>query len=619
MFEDHHYQPYKSPPQPRTDNAVENYLEASSLVWIQKEGTSHPKEHNFNTLSGNFSQSSTDELCQSISLIQYSTPYSPFSDKQSFLSIILDNIHDAVILTDRSDHIVYLNPAAEKITGCSAEDYQGISIDDILIFLDKDNADLSTPKNIAWVKGKNNLSNRINFFLKSFYCERHEILGKALIFREAEDHQSLDNSLRQTNYDSLTGLMNRAVFENHLEMILQNTRQTVETHILCYLNLDRFKIINEICGHLTGDQFLREISRIIQKRVRKTDIISRLGGDEFGIILQNCTLEESQKTIRSLVDEVQKLNFTWQEHRFSFTVSIGICPINKDAHGHIELINTAKSACDIAKQNGRNRIHICQGTNTEITIQRDEIQWIPKIFKSLEDNNFKLYKQPIVSLGQSISEVRKKNFCCEILIRMQDKNLQVIAPGLFIPTAEKYGLMPMIDRWVVQNLFSYLRTNANDGFSLYMINLSGASLNDDAFLEFIEEKLYEFQIAPQKLCFEITETIAISNLAKTTHLIYRLKEMGCYFALDDFGSGMSSFGYLKNLPVDFLKIDGMFIKDIAKNQVAREIVEAINRVAHVMDIKTIAEYVEDEVTYQHLQQLDIDFAQGFGILKPSAL
>jgi diguanylate cyclase (GGDEF)-like protein/PAS domain S-box-containing protein len=633
MLEDRHYPPYQSLPQSGMDNTGENFSEVHSLGQYLKEEL-QSQDHPFNTFHEQLSKFRDNNSHNGLSLIQSAIPTTDLTDKQSFISIVLENILDAVIITDTVDRIVYLNPAAEKLIGWNLEDYRKLSINDVLIFSDDINTKeirlsgfssfanhsfFNSSRRIAWVKGKDNQLRKIDCFLKNIYADSTEIGGKALIFREVEEEKISQSLSYKSSYDSLTGLMNRAVFESYLEKILEGIRQTSDTHILCYLNLDRFKIINETCGHYTGDQFLQEISRILQKRVRRTDIISRLGGDEFGIVLQNCNLEESQKIIKSLADEIQKLNFMWQDHKFSFTVSIGVCMIRDSAQGHIELLSAAKSACNTAKQNGRNRIHIYQDNDAEIIIQRGEIQWIPKIFKALEENNFKLYKQQIVSLSQSINDSIKDNFCCEILIRMQNKNEQLTPPGSFIPTAEKYGLMPMIDRWVVQTLFNYLQDSKNDEFNLYMINLSGASLNDDAFLGFIEEKLYEFQICPQMLCFEITETIAISNLAKTTHLIYRLKEMGCHFALDDFGSGMSSFGYLKSLPVDFVKIDGMFIKDIAQNPVAREIVEAINRIAHVMGIKTIAEYVEDEVTYQHLQQLNVDFAQGFGIHKPSIL
>jgi diguanylate cyclase (GGDEF)-like protein/PAS domain S-box-containing protein len=633
MFEDHYHYPYESLRQSGTDTTGEKFPEVQSLGWHLEEGL-QSQDYPFNSFHGELSNFSDDNSHKGLSLIQSAISVTDLTDKQSLLSIILDNIHDAVIITDTSDEIIYLNLAAKRLIGWNLEDYRGLSINDILISPDDINIEeikisnlpkfsnhspSNSSRRLMWIKDRNNQLKIIDFTFRSIDVDDNKIRGNILIFREVEEQENLQILSQKSSYDSLTGLMNRAVFENHLEKILENIHQASDTHTLCYLNLDRFKIINETCGHYTGDQFLQEISRILQKRVRRTDIISRLGGDEFGIILQNCNLEESQKIIKSLADEIQKLNFIWQDHKFSFTVSMGVCPIRDTAQGHIELLSAAKSACDIAKQNGRNRIHVYQDNDSEITIQRGEIQWIPKIFKALEENNFKLYKQQIVSLEHSINDSISVNSCCEILIRMQNKNEQLTPPGSFIPTAEKYGLMPMIDRWVVQTLFNYLQDGTNDEFGLYMINLSGASLNDDAFLGFIEDKLYEFQICPQMICFEITETIAISNLAKTTHLIHRLKEMGCHFALDDFGSGMSSFGYLKSLPVDFVKIDGMFIKDIAQNPVAREIVEAINRIAHVMGIKTIAEYVEDEVTYQHLQQLNVDFAQGFGILKPSIL
>jgi diguanylate cyclase (GGDEF)-like protein len=562
------------------------------------------------------------------------------------LSTVLQTIQDAVIVLNATNQIIYLNPAADKLTGriTETDEYGRLSVYDVLKlseradtqsllthnFFELSDQDYPIAPRILWLTTKDLELKKIEFSQTHTYTENHQLDSKILILRECIDQTNLVSELSwKTNHDALTGLMNRAFFENYLAQMITETQETSANHLLCYLNLDRFKVINETCGHLAGDKFLQDISSILKKRIRKTDIIARLGGDEFGIILQNCSLDESHCIIEALLEEINKSRFSWGENSFSMTVSTGLAVICGTTENHTKLISVAKSACDTAKQKGRNRYHIYQENDTDLVAQRGEIQWIPRINKALEENKFVLYKQPIVSLKNPLNYASSEAVrTCEILIRLLDTTGKMIFPGDFIPAAEKYSLMPMIDRWVIHSLFEHLSSKNNfglcsiscqDSFDLYMINLSGASLNDEEFLDFVEEQLALYQIDPKLLCFEITETIAISNISRTIHLIQRLKDLGCYFALDDFGSGMSSFGYLKSLPVDFVKIDGMFIKDVVQQGVAREIVEAINRIAHVMNIKTIAEYVEDEEIYTQLQHLNVDFAQGYGIARPSAL
>jgi diguanylate cyclase (GGDEF)-like protein len=562
------------------------------------------------------------------------------------LSTVLQTIQDAVIVLNATNQIIYLNPAANQLTGriTETDEYGNLSVYDVLKlseradtpsllthnFFELSDQDYPIAPRILWLTTKDLELKKIEFSQTHTYTENHQLDSKILILRECIDQTNLVSELSwKTNHDALTGLMNRAFFENYLAQMITETQETSANHLLCYLNLDRFKVINETCGHLAGDKFLQDISSILKKRIRKTDIIARLGGDEFGIILQNCSLDESHCIIEALLEEINKSRFSWGENLFSMTVSTGLVVICSTSENHTKLISVAKYACDTAKQKGRNRYHIYQENDTDLVAQRGEIQWIPRINKALEENKFVLYKQPIVSLKNPLNYTSSEAVrTCEILIRLLDATGKMIFPGDFIPAAEKYSLMPMIDRWVIHSLFEHLSSKNNfglcsiscqDSFDLYMINLSGASLNDEEFLDFVEEQLALYQIDPKLLCFEITETIAISNISRTIHLIQRLKDLGCYFALDDFGSGMSSFGYLKSLPVDFVKIDGMFIKDVVQQGVAREIVEAINRIAHVMNIKTIAEYVEDEEIYTQLQHLNVDFAQGYGIARPSAL
>jgi diguanylate cyclase (GGDEF)-like protein/PAS domain S-box-containing protein len=548
---------------------------------------------------------------------------------------------DAIILIDSSSSVVLLNSMAEKITGWKSCDAKFLPISEIFSLdetekyhaVDKilknvltENHQISVnddlPLNIASIH-----SALIEYSISPIYRNDQKCtIGAALIFRDVSVSCQLANQLSwQLNHDFLTGLMNRRSFEQSMEIAVSNSKNSSITHALCYLDFDHFKIINETFDHVAGDEFLRQASALIQKRIRKTDALARLGGDEFGLILYQCTLEQALNVLNLLREDIRNFKFIWKSKTFSFNISAGLVMLDSDSKSSSRMIIAADSACNIAKSKGRNRVHVCQAKDREIFAHHSETQWVPRLLRALEDNQFCLYSQPIVQVSPVLNESTKKIH--EILIRLKDETGQIVLPLNFIPIAERYGLMHLIDRWVIQNLFNFINQSRRQEINqdrhisnnFYMINLSGASLNDDQFLDFIKEKLDLYSIKPQAICFEITETMAIENLSKTTYLIQQLRTIGCSFALDDFGSGMSSFGYLKNLPVDYLKIDGIFIKDIVQNRVDREIVEAINRVAHVMGIQTVAEYVEDNEILMELKGIGIDYAQGYGIARPAPL
>jgi diguanylate cyclase (GGDEF)-like protein len=548
---------------------------------------------------------------------------------------------DAVIIIDSSNSIVLLNSTAEKITrwkSCEAQ-YLPISkifpldngndcqsIDELLKSIFTKNKQSSSNNNIIFNFCKI-YSLLIEYSISPIYGnDQNSIIGAALIFRIASTSSQLANQLSwQLNHDSLTGLMNRRSFEQCMETAVYNSRNLSITHALCYLDFDHFKIINESFDHVAGDEFLRQVSMLIQKRIRKTDTLARLGGDEFGLILYQCGLEQALNVLNLIREDIRTFKFIWENKTFSFNISAGLVMIDAESKSSSKMIIAADSACNIAKSKGRNRVHVCQSKDREILAHHNETQWVPQLLRALEENQFCLYFQPIVLVSEGHNENTKQIH--EILIRLKDESGQLILPIYFIPIAERYGLMNLIDRWVIQNLFNFInqsrvqKNNLNQRVDncFYMINLSGASLNDDYFLDFVQEQLDFYSIEPQAICFEITETMAIENIVKATHLIQKLRAIGCSFALDDFGSGMSSFGYLKNLPIDFLKIDGIFIKDIVENRVDREIVEAINRVAHVMEIQTVAEYVENNEILVELKKLGVDYAQGYGIARPAPL
>ncbi|MGR9013263.1 MAG: EAL domain-containing protein, partial [Gammaproteobacteria bacterium] len=376
------------------------------------------------------------------------------------------------------------------------------------------------------------------------------------------------------------------------------------------------KVVNDTCGHLAGDELLRQLGELIRKHVRKQDFVARLGGDEFGVLMSNCSLNEALLACENLRDLVKDFRFAWEGKSFTIGVSIGVSAINDSSGNAVNLLKEADAACYVAKDNGRNRVHVYRPDDQELAMRQGEMQWVEKIQQGLEQNRFCLYGQPIVPVAH-----HDKGMHFETLVRYQDDNGRIIPPGAFLPAAERYNLAPALDRWVISHLFEWIATKPGflDNLSLCSVNLSGLSMTDKTMLAFLAEQFSKWEIPAHKICFEVTETAAIANLSYATKFIKQLKERGCLFSLDDFGSGLSSFAYLKNLPVDYLKIDGLFVKDILDDEVDLAMVKSINEVGHVMDKKTIAEFVENEQIFNLLSDLGVDYAQGYGIGKPVPL
>jgi len=386
-------------------------------------------------------------------------------------------------------------------------------------------------------------------------------------------------------------------------------------HTLLYLDLDQFKIVNDTCGHLAGDELLKQLADSLKARLRQNDTLARLGGDEFGVLLEACPIGPAMKIAEMLRQVVADFRFSWSERSFPSSASIGLVTFGEHPTTLGDVLRMADAACYLAKDHGRNRVHIFSPEDQELAQRQGEMGWIGKIRQALEEDRFVLYSQPILSLSASMQSQSH----CEILLRLKDENNEIVPPISFIPAAERYGLMPAIDRWVIRNALALHaeRSRAGAVGEVYAINLSGTSMGDVDFLPFVREQFQLSRVPPQSICFEITETAAIADLAKAAVLMRTLRELGCRIALDDFGSGMSSFSYLKHLPVDYLKIDGSFVKDMAKNPIDHAMVEAINRVGQVMRIETIAEFVESEETLERLKIMGVDFAQGYAIGKPA--
>jgi len=417
------------------------------------------------------------------------------------------------------------------------------------------------------------------------------------------------------SHDALTGLVNRREFEQRAERLLSTVRHDKSEHALCFMDLDQFKVVNDTCGHTAGDELLRQLSSLLEQTVRHRDTLARLGGDEFGVLMEHCTLDDANRVTTSLLTAVQNYQFLWEGHTFKVGVSMGLVPITDLTANLTELLKQADAACYVAKEKGRNRIHVHHADDSELTLRHGEMQWVARINQALEEDRFCLYAQTIVSLNTSTT------MHYELLIRMKDERGEIINPGAFLPAAERYDLISKIDRWVIEKAFGLLAKNPVflSQIDFISINLSGMSLTTPGILEFIITQLDESGIGGEKICFEITETAAISNLSGAINFISILKGLRCRFALDDFGSGLSSFGYLKNLPVDYLKIDGMFVKDIVDDPIDRAMVKSINEIGHVMGMKTIAEFVENDEIKGMLREIGVDYAQGYGIGKPQPL
>lgn len=420
----------------------------------------------------------------------------------------------------------------------------------------------------------------------------------------------------QASHDELTGLVNRRQFDIHIQNLVLQAQSDNSEHVLCYLDLDQFKIVNDTCGHLAGDELLRQLGEVLRQQIRKMDILSRLGGDEFGILMSYCSLEQALITGEKLRNAVCDFQFAWENRSFNIGVSIGIAPINRACGNAVDVLKEADAACYAAKEKGRNRVHVFSPDDEELTMRQGEMQWVEKIRLGIEQNRFQLFGQLIVPIAD-----RHEGLHFETLIRYRDDQGKIIPPGAFLPAAERYNMASPLDRWVIARLFEYLATAPGflQRLEMCSVNLSGLSLSDQTMLGFIDEQFQKWQIPTHKICFEITETAAISNLSYARQFIDSLRQKGCSFSLDDFGSGLSSFAYLKNLPVDYLKIDGLFVKDILEDRVDLTMVKAINEVAHVMGKKTIAEFVENQNIFDLLQTLGVNYAQGYGIAQPVPL
>lgn len=434
-------------------------------------------------------------------------------------------------------------------------------------------------------------------------------ITRLVIRRVSEKNKQLDY---HATHDALTSLINRREFEKRVQRAINQARAQSMTHTLFYMDLDQFKIVNDTCGHAAGDELLKQLSKLLLSSVRKRDTLARLGGDEFGMLLENCHLDKGMDIANTLHKAINNFHFTWGEETFSPSMSIGVVPIDRSTLDLATIFSAADSACYIAKESGRNRIQLAHLGDKNLQELHGQMQWVPKITQALDADRFALYFQPIVQLNGGNRQEKH----IEILVRMLDGE-NIVAPTVFLPVAEKYGVASNIDRWVIRNTFAWLTENYQTGSPHRVsINLSGQSVGDETMLQYILSSFNEFDIPYERICFEITETAAIANITAATSFMLTLRGYGCKFSLDDFGSGLSSFTYLKKLPVDFLKIDGTFIRDILSDPVDYAMVRSINELGHLLGKQTIAEYVETLDLADALKDIGIDYAQGYAYAQP---
>jgi diguanylate cyclase (GGDEF)-like protein/PAS domain S-box-containing protein len=548
----------------------------------------------------------------------------------------LSGLREGVIATDTDGKIVFMNPAAAELTGCTATQALGLPLHRVYQVIDEHSRAhidylASTPPNPSTVadsgRGAVRLIRHDGQELSvhdSFTAVRADgagLSGYALVFHDVSQLRALAQQLSwQASHDVLTGLLNRHELEIRLAQLLEAARTQAHAHVLLYIDLDEFKSVNDSCGQAAGDELLRSLTSLMGAKIRGTDTLARLNGDKFAALLPICPLDQGLRIANAIRESVRDFRFIWEGKTFTVGASIALVPLEATSGDVAAVLTAAETCCSEAKNKGRDRVQVYR-PRSDAPHGTTEPQMISRLSHAFEHGQLVLFQQYIRPLKEAVSSPH-----FEILVRMRGEDGELLPPMAFIPAAERYNLLTAIDRLVVVELLKVLaaRQRTRSGqmapeAGLYSVNLSGASINDSSFSDFLRAQLIRFPVPPSLLCFEITETTAISNLTKAAELMHELKALGCRFALDDFGIGMSSFAYLKYLPVDFLKIDGTFVKDMASDEMDFAIVEAINRIAHILGMQTVAEIVEDQITLDRLGTLGVDYAQGFHIARPEPL
>ncbi|OYW37736.1 MAG: hypothetical protein B7Z35_09315 [Hydrogenophilales bacterium 12-61-10] len=557
------------------------------------------------------------------------------SQEKTRIEVMLYSITDAVIATDARGRVQYMNPVAQDLVACSIEAARGRPLSELARFVDElTRLPLADPVRSCLLDAQIAVLHTGSELFVNHLGAEIPVAGTAAPMRNAEGgvigcvvalqdvrhaRELMRRLTHQASRDSLTGLFNRHSFESLVRRVIDEVDGGYANHALFYLDLDQFKIVNDTCGHVAGDELLRQLGEILHEALRSDDILARLGGDEFGVLLRRCSIDQAIKIAEKLRLSVEAFRFIWGDKVFQIGVSIGVVAVEPGVADLATLLSAADVACYAAKEAGRNRIHVYEESDDTLAHRYGEMHWATDLTRALDEDRFEIFVQPIVALA---ADDPHRHW--EVLLRLRSGEGDYVNPGAFMSAAERYGLMPRIDRWVIERVFRTFsemaaRSATDCCQDVVAINLSGASLNDASLIGFVRETQAKTGMPWSRVCFEITETVAIRNLHMATCLVNELRNLGCKFALDDFGSGLSSFAYLKNLPIDYLKIDGSFIMDIVSDQVDRAMVEAIREVSHIMGVKTVAEWVENEETAEVLRKIGIDYAQGYYFGRPGAI
>lgn len=549
-------------------------------------------------------------------------------------SSLLALLDRAAIVTDSRGVVQYLNEPATKLLACTEDALIGQAIDNVVrlsaggsgariegqvakalnhgfssalasdaVLVRSDGVRIAVDGSVAPVMGPNN-----------------RVAGALVLLHDVTRLRKFTDALaHEARHDPLTGLVNRREFHARLETAFAGTRNRKQSHALCYLDLDQFKVINDSCGHAAGDQLLRKVTELLQGQLRSDETLARLGGDEFGLLIQNTGIEDAVVIAERMLAAIKAFRFYWEGRTFSIGVSIGVTVMTRKSIDLKSVVSIADAACYAAKEKGRNRVQVFDPDDIELGQRQQEMRVLSRITSALDENRYVLFFQPIIP----VCAVPDNRQHCEILVRMVNHDNTLAPPSLFIPAAERYNLMPALDRWIIERAFKVFHQRYPDPEQKrrhqWSVNISGTSLSSDGFVDFIREQAQRYEIVPESICFEITETAAIADIPRVSDFLWGLRLDGYKFALDDFGIGMSSFSYLKSLPVDYVKIDGEFVKNILDEKVSLAMTEAITRVVGVMGIEVVAEYVESVPILNKLREIGVDYAQGFGVGEPVML
>ena len=555
-----------------------------------------------------------------------------FEEKER-AQVTLASIADAVVTVDTAGRIEFMNPVAERLTGWPLGEARQRPVAEVFAVVDEaTGAPIADPvaralSEASAIEAEGNVvllcrgaeSIAIDYSVAPIRDRTARTVGAVLVVQDmSRERQYAARLSNLASHDPLTGLLNRREFEQRVRATVEHREAEEGQHAVLYLDLDQFKVVNDTSGHAAGDELLRQVGALLRPRLREGDVLARLGGDEFGVLLPHCPPSPALRIAEALRKAIVDFRFAWKNRSFTIGVSIGLVNLAEGPHTLASVLSAADAACYLAKDKGRNRVQVYRPEDDEVALRRGEMEWVNRLHRALAEDRLCLYAQPMHAMHSTGTEVLHQ----ELLVRLIDENDELIQPITFIPAAERYHLMPSIDRWVIRTAFRLLadRRAAGDASALsgtYAINLSGASIGDDQFLDYVRESFARFRIPHRAICFEITETTAVTSLSKAAEFIGAMREPGCRFALDDFGVGVSSFTYLKQLPVDYIKIDGSFVRNMLHDPVDAAMVEAIHRIGRVMGKQTIAESVETAATLEALRSVGVDFAQGNAIAPPT--